>query len=358
MAVASSSSAVGHETTPVRVLIVDDSAYVRLTLSRRLNEQPGLEVIGTAQDGREALAKIPHLRPDVVTLDVAMPQLDGIHTLREIMHRHPLPVIMFSTLTTANARETIRALMWGAVDFVTKPTIQSQLPKVVDELTLKIRAAAQARLGEVPAEPEAKPKPPSGDARAFKSSDKIVVIGASTGGPRALSVVLSGLPADLPATLLLIQHMPKGFTRSLAERLDAVGAFAIKEAEEGDVLQVGQGFMAPGGSHLLITKQHHLTLSHSPLVHGVRPAIDVTMASVAQHYPMRVVGVVLTGMGSDGLHGATLINGAGGRVIAEAESTSVIWSMPRRVAEAGVAHVVAPLPEVARAITRAVTHQL
>lgn len=342
---------------PVRVLIVDDSAYMRFTLSKYLSEAPDLMVVGTARDGQEALELIPKLQPDVVTLDVEMPRLDGLSTLREIMAHWPRPVVMLSSLTTEGARETIQALTWGAVDFIAKPTAKANVGAIMNETVAKVRAAAQARVWPRPNLLMPRPAKEGSQARSVRSlrpQDKVVVIGASTGGPGALSTVVADLPADLPAALLIVQHMPMGFTRSLAERLNSISPLAIKEAEPGDAPEVGRGLLAPGGFHMTLDPQGRIALNQNPAVHGVRPALDVTMAAVAQRYGPAAVGVVLTGMGRDGTNGALLIRSAGGQVIAEAESTCVVWGMPRSVAEAGAADLIVPLPEVAAAIERAV----
>lgn len=363
---AGSGQGVGGNGKPIRVLIVDDSAYMRFTLGKALNAAPGLEVIGAARDGQEALELIPQLQPDVVTLDVEMPRLDGLTTLRQIMARWPRPVIMLSSLTTEGARETILALTWGAVDFVAKPATKANVAAVLDEVIAKIRAAAQARVWARPSALTPLPLSQSlgkgvtvgrsegKSTRPLRLRDRVVVIGASTGGPAALQTVLAGLPADLPAAVLVVQHMPMGFTRSLAERLDSISPLAIKEAAPGDVLEVGRGLLAPGGFHMTVDENGHIALNQNPTVHGVRPAVDVTMASVAQRYGAATVGVVLTGMGRDGTNGALLIRSAGGQVIAEDESTCVVWGMPRSVVEAGAANRVVPLPEVAAAIEAAV----
>lgn len=358
---------VGGNSQPVRVLIVDDSAYMRFTLGKALSAHPGLEVVGAARDGQEALELIPKLQPDVVTLDVEMPRLDGLSTLRQIMAQWPRPVIMLSSLTTEGARETILALTWGAVDFVAKPATKANVAAIMDEVITKIQAAAQARV-------RARPQPLSPQVQAsarfgggvtegrgegkstrpLRMRDRVVVIGASTGGPGALHTVVPALPADLPAAVLIVQHMPVGFTRSLAERLDSISALAIKEAAPGDALEVGRALLAPGGFHMTVDENGRIALNQNPAVHGVRPAVDVTMASVAQRYGANTIGVVLTGMGRDGTNGALLIRSAGGQVIAEDESTCVVWGMPRSVVEAGAADRVVPLPEVAKAIEAAV----
>jgi two-component system chemotaxis response regulator CheB len=342
-------------------MVVDDSAFMRYTITQRLAEARDLAVVGTARDGEEALSLIPKLNPDVITLDVEMPRLNGLSTLRQIMTRFPRPVIMLSSLTCEGASETIQALTWGAVDFIAKPASKANIEAVMDELIGKIRRAPRARILPLGAHPTEAPSPElkqanlsRRDARRVGLQDKIVVIGASTGGPRALSAVVPRLPQDLPAAFLIVQHMPAGFTRSLAERLDAESAIDVKEASPGDRLEVGRALLAPGGFHLVLDGSGEVVLNQKDPVHGVRPAIDVTMASIVQRYGRRTIGVILTGMGSDGSHGSVLIHAAGGRVIAEDESSCVVWGMPRSVSEAGAADVVVPLLEVPGAIQNAV----
>ncbi|MBI5715428.1 MAG: chemotaxis response regulator protein-glutamate methylesterase [Chloroflexi bacterium] len=346
----------------VRVLVVDDSAYIRFTLGRHLGDAPGIEVVGAAHDGLEALELISRLQPDVVTLDIQMPKMNGLSTLREIMARHPLPVIMLSSLTTESAAETVQALTWGAVDFVAKPSGRANVAAIADEVVSKVLTAARARVNIAPLNYQL-PSPPrrvaSNGVTAVKSHrplrprDKVVVIGSSTGGPRALNTVVANLPADLQAAVLIVQHMPGGFTQPLAERLNSVSMLSVKEADEGDVLEIGRVLLAPGGYHMRV-EADRIVLNQKPTVHGVRPAVDVTMTSVAQMYGGDSVGVVLTGMGYDGTNGAALIHSTGGTVIVEDETTCMVWGMPRSVAEAGVADVIAPLPEIAQAIVNAV----
>jgi len=342
---------------PIRVLIVDDSAFMRFAIAKRLNAAPGIHVVGSARDGENALEMIPKVNPDVITLDVEMPRMDGLTTLRNIMATNPRPVIMLSSLTEEGARETIQALTWGAVDFIKKPDNKANIDFIIADVVAKIKKAAQARVYRIPlarrAQPRA-PKPPTTPARPYQKASKVVVIGASTGGPRALSEVVANLPADLPAALLIVQHMPVGFTRSLAERLDNLSSLPIKEAAPGDRLGVGRGLLAPGGFHMTIDETGAIAANQNPPVHGVRPSVDVTMASVAQRYGRAAVAVILTGMGRDGAHGATLIQSAGGHVIAEHESTCVVWGMPRSVVEAKAADEVLPLHEIAAAIDKAV----
>lgn len=350
--------AAGLPSAPVRILVVDDSAFMRYTLSRRLSEIEGFHVVGSAHDGKEALDLLTVLKPDVITLDVEMPHMDGLTTLRQIMATRPTPVIMVSSLTTEGARETIQALTWGAVDFIAKPASKANIEVIVEELTAKIRRAANARVYPIPSavvqKESASPEQPQKKVRQRRERDKVVVIGASTGGPRALQTVVSQLSASLPASFLIVQHMPVGFTRSLAERLNAVSELTVKEAEPGDVLENGKALVAPGGFHMVLDANGQIALNQNPTVHGVRPAIDVTLLSVAEKFGSAMVAVILTGMGKDGTNGASLVHSLGGKVIAEDESTCVVWGMPRSVWEAGVADEICPVYEVAGAIERAV----
>ncbi|MCE1254710.1 MAG: chemotaxis response regulator protein-glutamate methylesterase [Anaerolineae bacterium] len=350
------------DSSVVRVLVVDDSAFMRFTISKHLNETPGISVIGAARDGREALELIPKLNPDVITLDVEMPRLDGLSTLREIMTSFPRPVVMLSSLTSEGTVETVQALTLGAVDFVAKPEFKANINSVLQEVSEKVLKASKARVWSIKRQVstgttaslkqpivENKQKP-----RPLSRQEKVVVIGSSTGGPRALNAVIPSLPEKLPAAVVVIQHMPAGFTRSLAERLDAASRLKVKEAEPGDTLEVGKVLMAPGGFHMVFDNQGFVTLNQNPPVHGVRPAVDVTLISLAQLYGNRIVSVILTGMGNDGTNGAGLVHGSGGWVIAEAEESCVVWGMPRSVTEAGFTNQVVPLTEVAQSIVKAV----
>jgi two-component system, chemotaxis family, protein-glutamate methylesterase/glutaminase len=340
---------------PIKVLVVDDSAFMRYTITQRLAQSPEILVVGTARDGQEALELIPSLNPDVVTLDVEMPRLDGLSTLREIMADHPRPVVMLSSLTSQGAVETVQALTLGAVDFIAKPSNKANIGAVMEEVVGKIIRAARAKVWMVPRNRKFEPAPlPKGGktTRKLTAQDRILVIGSSTGGPRALSTLVPAIPGNLPAAVLIIQHMPVGFTRSLAERLDSLSQLKVKEAEPGDRLEVGRALVAPGGFHMILDANGEISLNQNPPVHAVRPAIDVTMTSVVQKYGRATVGVILTGMGNDGTTGCTLIHSAGGKVISEAESSCVVYGMPRSVYEAGVVDVVAPLTDVAAAIER------
>jgi two-component system, chemotaxis family, protein-glutamate methylesterase/glutaminase len=342
---------------PIQVMVVDDSAYMRLTITRYLNDSPGIRVIAAARDGLEALEMLEHLAPDVITLDVEMPRLDGLSTLRKIMAKHPLPVIMLSSLTTEGASETIQALTLGAVDFVSKPKNKANVSVVMEEVADKIRKAIQVKI-----QPALLPLPDRLAARsdriikptrAMLRHDRIVVIGSSTGGPRALNVVIPELPVKLAAAVLVVQHMPAGFTHSLAERLDSSSALKVKEAEPGEKPEVGKVLLAPGGFHMTLNDLGEVTLNQNPPVHGVRPAIDVTLASVVKYYGAAVIGVILTGMGNDGTNGCSLIHNSGGRVITEDESTCVVYGMPRSVVESHLTDEIVPLPEIAQRIYQA-----
>lgn len=332
---------------PIRVLVVDDSAFIRHTIVKHLEKDPAIKVVGKAGDGLEALELTVALKPDVITLDVLMPRLDGLESLRRIMAEWPTPVIMLSSVTRTGARTTIQALMRGAVDFVTKPQTGTRIDEISKELIAKIKAVAGVRVssGLVPLAPPHLPV--KAGPSLFRRGDPVVVIGASTGGPRALEQVLCDLPAQLPAAIVVVQHMPAPFVTALANRLNETAPLTVQEAAEGDRLARGLVLMAPGGYHLHLNGHRKVTLAQGPRRNGVCPAVDFVMESAAKHYGSNVVGVVLTGMGHDGVEGARCIKAAGGRVIAEHRSTSVVYGMPRGVVEAGLADRVVPLPKVA-----------
>lgn len=340
----------------IRVLIVDDSVVIRRLLSDTLAQDPDIEVAGIAANGRLALAKLPQLNPDLVTLDIEMPELDGLQTLPELRKVYPkLPVIMFSTLTERGAVATLEALSRGATDYVTKPanvgSVAEAVQNVKEQLIPKIKALCP-RHGAVnvalPAKRSAASVRPSG-VKAAQRSD-VVVIGSSTGGPQALASVLSSLPADFPLPIVVVQHMPPVFTRHLAARLEQVTPFRAREAAGGEVLQPGEILIAPGDVHLELRCQgaEVVTVLHqAPPENSCRPAVDVLFRSAAHVYGRHCLGVVLTGMGHDGLRGAEQIVQCGGTVVAQDEATSVVWGMPRAVAEAGLARDVLPLTAIA-----------
>lgn len=333
--------------SPIRVLVVDDSAFIRYTVTKHLDQDPDITVIGTARDGLDALKQAAKLQPDVIVLDVEMPRMDGLEALKQIMTKQPTPVVMLSGLTQRGARTTVQALMRGALDFVPKPDAKVDINTVIQDLASKIKAAVGARpVALQPVETAPLKPPPQRRLLPLRRSDPIIIMGASTGGPRALHRTLNDLTVDLPAGVVIVQHMPPGFTHSLAQRFDKSSPLVVREAVDGDHLARGLALLAPGNFHLLFTKGYSVTLSDGPRRHHVRPALDVTIESAVEHFRNKVIGVVLTGMGEDGLDGARLIKEAGGCVIAEHESTSIVYGMPGSVVKAGLADYVLPLPEI------------
>ena len=346
---------------PITVLIVDDSAFARSVIGKKLDAHPDIKVVGFARDGVEAVEQVQALKPDVVTLDVSMPRLDGLGALERIMKDFPTPVVMLSALTGEQTQTTIAALELGAVDFYLKPAMASPTgaPGADLELVEKIKLAAAVpaarlrhmaawnrthRLGGGP--------PPARTVERATRMRRVVVIGTSTGGPRALAELIPALPRDLPAAFLVVQHMPPMFTRSLAERLNSESALEVKEAEEGDQISPGRVLLAPGGYHMIVAKNGVVALNQEPPECAVRPAVNVTMAAAARFFGRAVLGVVLTGMGSDGTRGAAAIKAAGGQVIVEAESTCAVYGMPKSVVDAGHADKAMPLNRVAEEIIR------
>ena len=354
----------------IRIMLVDDSAVIRRLLTDVLAGDPQLDVVGSAQNGRVALEKLPALNPDMVILDVEMPVMDGLETLTEIRKRQPrLPVIMFSSITERGAVVTLEALGRGANDYVTKPAntgnMMASLQQVRDELIPRIKVFCRHLLGPatlaIPAERPAAPKLASRPApaarptstpfptpppvpRPFVSTARqrvdVVAIGVSTGGPNALAALLPRLPAHFPVPIVIVQHMPPIFTRLLAERLAAQSVLPVAEAAAGEVLQPGQIRLAPGGSHLVLERQGaqvRLQLNQDPPENSCRPAVDVLFRSVAATYQGNVLAVVLTGMGNDGLRGCEAIRHAGGQILVQDEASSVVWGMPGFVARAGLA---------------------
>jgi two-component system chemotaxis response regulator CheB len=352
---------------PIRVLIVDDSVVVRRILSEVQGADPEIEVIGTAAHGQIALQKIAQLKPDLVTLDMEMPVMDGLQTLVAIRKiDRKLPVIMFSTLTERGAAATLDALAAGANDYVTKPAnvgsvtvaierIRQELIPKIKALCGRLRPAAQARATS-PLPATATSKMPA--ARSTGGRVDIVAIGCSTGGPNALAEVFSQLPRDLPVPIVITQHMPPLFTRLLAQRLATQSGHRVSEAAEGSLLRAGEALIAPGGFHMVVERKREgamVRLNQEPQENSCRPAVDVMMRSVVGAYAGSTLGVILTGMGQDGLVGCTAIVKAGGRVIAQDEQTSVVWGMPGFVAGAGLAEKIVPLGCIASEIRRIVS---
>jgi two-component system chemotaxis response regulator CheB len=351
----------------IRVLIVDDSVVIRRLLTDILSQDPEIEVAGTAPNGRIALAKLPQLNPDLVTLDIEMPEMDGLQTLPELRKDYPkLPVIMFSTLTERGAAATFDALARGASDYVAKPanvgSIAAGMQSVREQLLPKIKAlcplAPATSTTGVERTPPSAVRPYAGPSRpSAPKRCEIVVIGSSTGGPQALAAVLESLPASFPVPIVVVQHMPPVFTRHLAARLNQGCSLPVHEAGMGDVLQAGHVFIAPGGFHLELMRQGvsvKTVLQEQPPENSCRPAVDVLFRSAAHLFGGGCFGVVLTGMGRDGLRGAESIVHAGGSVIAQDEASSVVWGMPRAVAQAGWASATLPLSCIALELSRVV----
>lgn len=345
--------------SPHTVLVVDDSAFMRRVISDILSGTEEFRVIGTARDGNDALRKVHQLNPDMVTMDVEMPGLDGLSALGYIMSETPRPVVMLSAYTTERAEATMRALDYGAVDFIAKPsgTISLDLATVADQLLDALRAAASANLAAVPVRMPRRSiaEPPRVRAAAGEGSDMAVAIAASTGGPRALAELIPRLRNPLGAAVLVVQHMPPRFTRTLAERLDGLGGLSVTEAEDGEPVRRDRVYLAPGDFHMRVVREGgavKIALSQEPSVWGVRPAADPLFHSVVEVYGGRTVGVVLTGMGRDGADGLRAIREAGGGTIAQDRASSVIYGMPQAAAE--WADSILPLDRIAAEVAGAV----
>lgn len=348
---------------PIRVLVIDDSALVRRVLTEILNSVPGIEVVGTAQDPYVARERIKSLNPDVLTLDVEMPRMDGLTFLRNLMRLRPMPVVMVSSLTARGAEVTLHALEWGAVDFVTKPTLDlsNTLETYRDELADKIRAAANVRVRRASAVPEPEPKKsvddvlPTKPLRHLRTTDRLLAIGASTGGTEAIKDVLLGLPPDSPA-VVIAQHIPPGFSTAWAERMNRQSRLLVKEATEGDRLMAGHAYIAPGDQHLMIVRdgaRYLCRLSHGEAVNRHRPSVDVLFRSVLQAAGTNACAALLTGMGADGAQGLKELHDFGVYTVVQDEATSVVWGMPGEAVKRGAATEILPLPKIATALLKA-----
>ena len=404
----------------IRILIADDSAFMRKVLTDLFKAQPDFEVVGTAINGRDAFEKVKKYHPDLLTLDVQMPVMDGLNALAVIMEIAPMPVVMLSSLTKEGTDETIRALSLGAVDFISKAGGSiSRIDTIEEDILAKCRAAAKANVkramkgaraaelaererrakekaepprmhhvelparhnpfGTKPATEEKKPRNPFGHHEnpllqkrkptltphaqpapnvkaSGAGSGKLVAIGTSTGGPQALQSVITRLPGELPCGVVVVQHMPPGFTKSLANRLDSLSKVSVKEAEDGDIIEPGHVYIAPGNYHMRVASEgskRKIVLSQDPPVGNHRPAVNVLYDSVAP-VGKNLVAVIMTGMGCDGTEGMKKIKAQGGYSIAQDESTSVVYGMPKSVVDAGLADEVRPVTDIARAIVAAV----
>jgi two-component system, chemotaxis family, protein-glutamate methylesterase/glutaminase len=345
---------------PIKVLVVDDSALVRKLLSAMLDRAPGIEVVGTASDPYAAREKIKTLNPDVITLDVEMPRMDGITFLENLMRLRPMPVVMVSSLTQRGADVTLRALELGAIDFVAKPRIDiaGTLEGYENELIAKVRVAAQARVlprsakrSRVPDERNSTSAvvPALNLHRMLRTTDRIVAIGASTGGTEAIREVLAEMPPDAPA-ILISQHIPAAFSKSFADRMNRSSPMAVCEAQDGQQILPGHAYIAPGDRHLIVERdgaRYLCRLSTGPHVNRHRPSVDVMFRSVAQNVGPNAVGVLLTGMGDDGARGLREMLETGAATIAQDEASSVVWGMPGSAVKIGAALHVLPLHQVA-----------
>jgi two-component system, chemotaxis family, protein-glutamate methylesterase/glutaminase len=355
----------------IRVLIVDDSAFMRKLISDFLSEHPEIEVIGSARNGEDAVKKFREMRPDVITLDVEMPKLNGLDVLKIIMQERPLPVVMLSSTTKEGADTTLQAIQAGAVDFVAKPSgsISIDLHKVKTELIQKVLSASKANLSKINSqheprtvrkqlsiaiEPEKKPAEALYNRRFSQESKKIVCIGTSTGGPRALQQVLTSLPKDICVPVLVVQHMPPGFTKSLASRLDSLSEITVKEAEDGELLQKGTAYIAPGGFHLEVKSVGPalaISLSQSPPRNGHRPSVDVMFESVSTIQNYSKIAVIMTGMGADGSKGLVELKKNGMvKAIAESQDTSIVFGMPKAAIATNMVDEVANVDHIADTI--------
>ena len=344
----------------IRVMVVDDSVVIRRLVTQALEQDPTIEVVGTASNGAIGLQRIPQFTPDVITLDIEMPDMNGLEMLRRIRREFPqLRVIMFSTLTERGAAVTLEALTLGADDYVTKASnegsLDRSLARVRDEMIPKIKqffrvAATSGTANLAPA--SASPVPVTGSrpkVQNLKFRPRAVVVGVSTGGPAALGVMLPSFPASFPLPILLVQHMPPLFTRLLAERLNATCQLTVEEASESDLVEPGRILIAPGDFHMKVGSRGgviRVCLDQSPRQNSCRPAVDALFVSAAELYGGAVLAVVLTGMGQDGLHGAKLLKAQGARILVQDQASSVVWGMPGAVANAGLADRVLPLERV------------
>lgn len=335
----------------LKVLVVDDSGFFRRRVADIINADSRMEVIGVAENGLQAVDMNKLLKPDVITMDYEMPEMDGITAIRHIMADKPIPVLMFSSLSFEGARVTFDALDAGAVDFLPKnfDAIAQNSSDIRRLLTDKIVAVARSRVGK-PALTS-----PVIQKRSVKlENTQLVVIGTSTGGPAALQTIFKSMPASFQVPIVIVQHMPASFTKAFAERLDTLSALSIKEAEHGDVLKPGCVYVAPGGMQLMFDRRQgktiHIHESDSRI--NYRPSVDVAFASAAKHYGSNVLGLVLTGMGTDGREGARLIKEVGGHIWAQNEESSVIFGMPMAVIKEGLADVVLSIKDVCERLTK------
>jgi len=339
----------------IRVLIVDDSAVVRKVFKEELSREKDLEVVGTAPDPYVARDKIVKLKPDVITLDIEMPRMDGITFLRKLMKYYPLPVIIVSSLTRNGGKLALEALSLGALEVISKPSSAYSVGEMSVQLIDKIRAVAKIKVEQKTEREYNKSEQIKISPKALaETTNKIIAIGASTGGTEALKVVLTAMPPNAPG-ILVVQHMPANFTTSFAERLNELSAITVKEAADGDSVVNGLALIAPGNYHMLLKRsgaRYYVQIKQGPLVHHQRPAVDVLFSSVANYAGSNAVGAVLTGMGSDGAQGLLKMKEAGARTMAQDEKSCIIFGMPKEAIKLGAAEKVIPLDKIARTTLR------
>lgn len=349
----------------VKVLIVDDSAFMRSALANMLSSDPEIQIVGSARDGLEAIEKVVQLKPDIVTMDVEMPRMDGIAALRHIMANTPVPVIMLSSLTSEGAQITIEALELGAVDFIPKnlSDLSLNILRLKEILIDKIKQLARKGIPRRMVRPAVRPAHATAVAPSVvrTTGDRrvgVVAIGTSTGGPKALQEILPALPKDFPVPIIIAQHMPPSFTGPFAERLNQLSKLEVREAKEGDALRPGLALIAPGGGHMRVTRKRTLetvvTISEDRENFIYRPSVDALMASVAEFFPGRALGVMLTGMGNDGMKGMIEMKKTGARIFAQNEESCVVYGMPKAVVDAGIADKVLAIEEIAGEIVNSV----
>lgn len=366
---------------PIRVLVVDDSAFMRKVLTGIISADPQLQVCGEARDGRDAISQLESLKPDVISMDINMPHMDGLQATEVIMSSNPHPVLIVSSESREGAEVTLKALQLGAIDFVSKPSsgIDFDMSSVKDELCRKLKMAAKVRVvrtatrsspqqsGAATPPVVAKPEAPSSGARSMGSTNgaraagkfPIVVIASSTGGPATLMKLIPDFPADFPGAVIIVQHMPGNFTPQFSKQLAEVSAIKIKEAESGEIVLPGQLYVCPGSHHLRVSATGRIVLDDGPRISGYRPCADLTLESVVAYSGANALAVILTGMGNDGSRGVQTLKSAGGHVIAQDESTAIIFGMPQEAIKTGAVDQVLPIESIYAAIEkRVMAHSL
>lgn len=344
----------------IKVLVVDDSAFMRKAISTMLDKDPGIKVIGAARDGQEGLDMVRKLDPDVVTMDIEMPKMDGLTALRHIMMEAPRPVLMVSSLTTEGAEATLKAMELGAVDFIPKQLskVSLDIVKIEKDLIARVKTVADRKMRHVAAPRAIAPRRAASAVRPVvtptgRPKRDVVAIGVSTGGPPVVQKILSALPADFPAGIVIAQHMPAAFTGPFAKRLDGVSQIKVKEAETGDVLKPGHAFVAPGGRHIVLDQKVsrvEVVVTDNPRDELYKPSANVMISSVAKAVGRRGLGVILTGMGADGCEGVRDLKAKGGRAIAQSDSTCVVYGMPKAIVDENLADEIIDLDDLADSI--------